>query len=65
MLSRRAAKAYTAAAAAGIAYLAPVAADGVQLPELLLAAGLALAAFQATYWVSNGKPAEQGDDPPA
>lgn len=53
MLSARAAKAYVAAVIAGIGSLAPVAGDGIELVELLVAAGVALAGFQATYWVSN------------
>lgn len=55
MLSARAAKAYTAGAVAALASLAPVAGDGVQLDELLTAAGLAVAAFQATYWIRNAR----------
>lgn len=55
MLSARAAKAYAAAASAGLAFAIPVAGDGVDLPELLGIAAAALGAFQLTYWTSNAK----------
>lgn len=55
MLSARAAKAYAAAASAGLAFAIPVAGDGVQLPELLGVAAASLGAFQLTYWTANSK----------
>jgi hypothetical protein len=62
MASARAAKAYVAGAIAGIGSLAPVAGDGISGVELLIASGVTLAAFQGTFWVSNGPAAEQGGD---
>lgn len=68
MLSRAAAKAYVAAGVAALGSLAPVAGDGASLAELLTALGVALAAFQAVYWTSNGDEYQgehRDDDEPA
>lgn len=59
MLSARAAKAWVATAIAGVGSLAPVVDDGLSASELLIAAGVALAAFQGVYWTTNAKTPEQ------
>lgn len=64
MLSARAGKAYAAAAAAGLAYLAPVVDDGLAASEALTCAGVALAAFQLVFWTRNATAGRHEDDAP-
>lgn len=66
MLSARAAKAYAAGVAAGLAYLGPVVDDGLAASEAVRAAGVVLAAFQLVFWTPNakaGRHAAGGDEP--
>jgi hypothetical protein len=52
-------KAWVAGAIAALSYLAPVAGDGISLPEVLWTAGFGLAAFQGVYWTTNKAKAEK------
>jgi hypothetical protein len=59
-LGKGAAKAWVAAAVAGLAVAQDAADHGFTLGECLGMAGAALVAFQAVYWTSNG-PKDDGD----
>lgn len=59
MLSARAAKAYTSAAVAALAFAAPVVDDGLSASESLGIISAAVVAFQAVYWTTNRDPKPQ------